>query len=359
MFSPRTATVAVLLLLSISAPSRAQEITYTTVTRAEMGGALGQMMKMVPDADREMRQTIYLKGVLMRTDEGASSTITDMEAGAFTILDHETRTYFTTTLDEMRARMEAMQAQMGEAMGEPVEQTGPEGEAPFDLRLSTERTGRTQRFDGYSAEQFLVTMEVVPSAPEAAAGGATVIFTEHWLSTDFPGYQAYQEAQKRMADAFMEGRGGPSLGAMASQFMAGHPGLAEAFEKNFEEMGKMEGVPVKTVTHVVTVPHGASFDPEAVLAAAGQPLATSGESLTGQAAAAAAREAMGRISGGLLGRRRQQAEPEAEAPAAQSITMRTTALIEELRTGAIADDLFRPPPGYTERKPDWMGGGGR
>ena len=83
-----------------------------------------------------------------------------------------------------------------------------------------------------------------------------------------------------------------------------------------------------------------------------------GEGMSMQdAAMQAARGAMGRRLGGLMGRNRQAEEPEEPTgPTAQSITMRTITLVEDIRTSALSDDLFTPPDGYTERRPDWMGG---
>jgi hypothetical protein len=96
------------------------------------------------------------------------------------------------------------------------------------------------------------------------------------------------------------------------------------------------------------------FDADAVLAAEGQPL-EAGDMPSGMDAAM---EAMRRM-GGMPGRRnREEAEPEAPAgPTTQTITMRSVSSIEEIKTEPLPDDLFQPPPEYTERQPDWMRGG--
>ena len=340
----------------------AQDLSYTTVTSVEFGGAMGMMMQMMPQAGMETREAVYIKGSLMRTDDEGTSTIVDATAGQYTMLDHEARTYYTITLADMQQQMEMAQEQMAQAMGDPEAGMGP-GMAPgpegsFETRVSTERTGRTRDFGGYSAEQVLITMEMVPTSPEAqqyaAMTGTTVLFTELWLSEDFPGAAEYREAQERVGQAFLEGGGADMAGGM-SQFMMGNPNMKEAFEKNWEEMKNMEGVPVRTTTHMVTVPAGMEFDPDAVLAAEGKPL-EAGEM---PSMAEAARGALGRTMGGILGRRnREEGEPEAPAgPTTQTITMRSVSTIEEIETGSLSDDLFRPPPEYTERQPEWMRGG--
>jgi hypothetical protein len=114
-------------------------------------------------------------------------------------------------------------------------------------------------------------------------------------------------------------------------------------------------VPVRTTTHMVTVPAGMEFDPGAVLAAEDQPL-EAGEM---PSMAEAARGALGRAMGGMLGRRnREEADPEIPAgPTTQTITMRSVSSIEDIKTEPLPDDLFQPPPEYTERQPEWMRGG--
>jgi hypothetical protein len=119
---------------------------------------------------------------------------------------------------------------------------------------------------------------------------------------------------------------------------------------------------VKTVSSFVLVPAGMELDWEAVLAAADEPLGSGMGELMGQAAGrgaeAAARDAMSRISGGILGRRGQQEEPGGQpTPGTQSIVMRITSSVEGVQTGPVADDLRRPPSGYEERVPEWMRGG--
>jgi hypothetical protein len=73
---------------------------------------------------------------------------------------------------------------------------------------------------------------------------------------------------------------------------------------------------------------------------------------------AAAKEAMGGRLGGLLGRGKKEEKPEAPAgPVGQTITMRTISTIEDIQATSLSADLFQPPAGYAEKRPDWMRGG--
>jgi hypothetical protein len=300
-------------------------------------------------------------GTRLRTDDNDSSSIVDMAEGRYTMVNHEDKSYYTITMAQMQSQMEQAQEQMAEQ--NPMAQQGPPPNASFEVKMSTDRTGRTRDFGGYSAEQVLITMEMVPTSPEAeqsaAMMGNMVLFTEIWMSTDFPGADEYRAAQERMGEAFMEGGGADMAGGMAGAMM-GNPGMREALEKNAEVMKDLEGVPVRTVTHMVTVPAGMEFDPDAVLAAEDQPLESGDMPSAEDMARGAARGAMSRRLGGLLGRRNQepQEEPDAPAgPAAQTITMRSSSTIQEIKTTSLSEDLFQPPPDYTERQPEWMRGG--
>lgn len=119
---------------------------------------------------------------------------------------------------------------------------------------------------------------------------------------------------------------------------------------------------VKTVTSFVTVPAGKDFDAEQVLAMAEEPLSTSmGEAAKGAAAEGAKEAARGAVRGltrGLFGRKKEEPEEEAPPEPVQTIIMRTTSLVQDIRTGSLPDDLFRPPADYQETDPPWRGTGG-
>jgi len=339
-----------------------QDLAYTSVTRGEFAGALGTLMRLVPGAQDPTRETTYMKGSLMRTDEGKHSTIMDLAEGRFTHLDHDAKTFYTFTFAELQAEMAA--ALEGIQAEQP--QDAPRGEEPevtFDVRLSTERTGRRTTFDGYSAEQVLMIVQVVPRSTDPAAAqedaGSMVLFNEVWLSTDFPGLAAIRDAQAKAAGEMLEGMQA-GLASALQQAFAQDPRMQEAFEKSAQEMEDLDGLPVKTISSFVLLSPGMELDRGAILAAADQPLASgAGEVLAGAAAAGAqeaARSAVRGLTRGVLGRRQEEpAAAEPEARPSQSIVMRTTSVVEDVRTGPLSPDLFRPPADYAERKPEWVG----
>jgi hypothetical protein len=345
----------VFLLTALSPASLgAQSVGYTSVTTMEFGGPVGAMMRMVPDMETEVREETFIKGSLMRTDNDQTGTIVNMGSGVTTFIQHEDEVYYTLDMREMGERFQA-------AAGTGEEWEEEESDLEFDVTVNIDRTGRTRSFDGYSAEQVLMTMEMVPRNEEAMESmeesGSMVVFTELWLSTDFPAYEAMESMRADFTEGGISDQGAGGYNAALTQAFSQDPKMRDAFERNMEEMRELEGMPVKTVTSMVLVPVGQEFDPDAVLEAADQPLEASGGmgDLMGQAAGGAARQALGRM-GGMLGRGRNR-EREEEPQGRQSIMTRVTSVLQDVRTSGIPDSLFSPPEGYQEQTPPWMGGG--
>jgi len=367
--------VVLLLLAVLPVTARAQSVTYTTVTRGEFGGSLGTIMQAVPGAQSENRETVYLKGALMRTDSEDSSTIVDAGQGMYTVVDHEDENFFRYSLDEM---MTAMSAQMGEMEAQQEAAMADmdrreDSDVSFEVKISTDRTGRTMDMGGFPAEQFLLVLEMVPTSEEAVEAaeesGTMAVVTELWMTQEMPGWKEFQEAQAEMASQAAGASDANAFAAAIQQALATDPRMEEAFDKNMEAMQEMDGVAVKTVVNFVMIPPEQELDREQVLAMASEPLSAGMGEVVADAAADAAKEeaadaargALRGLSRGLLGRGRDEPEEKEEeaAPApVQSILMRMTSSVEEIRTDPLSDDLFQPPAGYTEIAPPWQGMGG-
>lgn len=359
--------LTVALALGLTAlPASSQDFSFTSITKGEFGGTLGTLMKLVPGAMDPIEEATYLKGSQIRTDDESGFTVMDGAEGRITQVNDEAQTYFSFTLEEMQARMEAYmagaQAEM-EEVPEEVPEAQEDPEVSFEVKLSTDRTGRSQDFGEYSAEQVLMIIEMIPRTEEARdaaeEGGSMVLFTELWLSTDFPAYEEYMAAQAELGEAFMGGAGA-DMAASFQQAFASDPRMQEAFEENMEAMKELDGMQVKSVSSFVVVPAGLSLDRDAILAATDQPLGEGVGSALGNAAEEgakdAARNAVSGLTRGLFGRGKKEEEPEEPAPA-QSILMRITSLVDGFSTGPLSDTLFVSPAGYTEDVPEWLRGG--
>ena len=320
-------------------PAAAQDLTYTTTTKMEMSGTLGRVLSVVGKMDEPMVEKTYLQGPRIRKDQDESSTIMDWEAGAMTLLDHPEKTF-------MRVDFAQMMEQMAGAMGQ---ERADAGEAPeMEVTVSADRTGKTENIAGYVAEQVVLTVEMKPKSVEGEEGAAptTALVTDLWLSTEFPEYRMMQEMKGEAIERFREGGASQGIAQAMGALAGANPGMEEGWQKNMEAMKELQGTALRSTTHFVTVPPGATLDRDQVLASAGEGVSEGG----GGGAAAAARQALGGLAG-RFGRGRPQQQEAAAAPTAQVVTMRIKTEISDVGTGAVDPSLFLVPDGYTEKTP--------
>ena len=339
-------------------PLSAQDLTFTTITKPELPGPIGR----VPGAQNETRQTTYIKrgeDGFMAVEGEDDRTIFEWRSGRFTVLQHPPKTFYSYTMEEMRARFAAVAGQGVEAREEWEEAREEEPDVQFEVRVSTERTGKTEDYGSHTTEEWIMTTEFVPKegAAEGGAAGSMASVSLLELSTDFPGWEDFKRAQAEMAQGFMGEMGGSGMLAGLQQAFS-DPGMKEALEKNLEEVKELEGMVVNNVTCFVMLAPGTVLNKDAALAIIDQPLGSGMGAAMGEAAARGVRDAASRIAGGILGRRRQQEEPEAEAAPGQTVMMRITTKVEGVQTGPVSDGLRRPPSDYEEREPEWAGVGG-
>ena len=344
--SRRTAFAAGLALAAsaLALPAAAQDLTYTTTTKMEMSGTLGRILALLTDMDKPQVEKTFFQGPRIRKDLEERSSIMDWDAGAMTLLDHPERTYTRLDFAQMAEQM-AGAAEEGAAQREAGE-GGPE----MEVTVSTDRTGRAETIAGYAAEQVILTVEVKPKdaaeAEEAAQGGMALV-TELWLSTDFPEYVMMQQMEGEALERFKESGGGQGVAQAMAALAGSDPRMQEGWEKNLEAMKELKGTALRSTTHFVSLPPGATLDRDKVLGSADQAVSEGGG---GGGAAGAARQALGGLAG-RLGRGRRQEKAAPAAPPAQAVIMRVRTEISDVSTGAVDASVFQVPEGYTERTP--------
>lgn len=365
-------TAAALALLPVlPAPALGQDLTLEYQTRMEFGGAMGQMMRMMPgmgDLSAPSRTLTRISGLRLRTDDGESSSlIVDAEAGRFIQVDHEERTYIVMTPESMRQMAEETRARMEAAM-DSIQATQPgarerdagEPEMTVEARVETERTGRRESVAGLDAEEWYLTVSADFQVQEEGANpmfvGSTVAFSDLWLSSSVPGGEEQERIWRAFGEEMMEAW---DLDEGMTPVFAVNPQLQVMIEQNRQAMEEMQGTAVRTISLMVLVPPGATFDKERAVADLTGELSRSMGEVAGAAAGAAARDAaasaargaLGRIGGGLLGRRnREEPPPAEEAPPApsQSTLLRNVEELVRVDRGAIDASVFGIPEGYRE-----------
>lgn len=342
----RAAFAGALLFMFLAAPARAQDVQYRTVSKTEMKGALGAVMKLAAKfgggGSSDMVQTTSIKGARMRTDDGdESSVIIDLDNASFTMLDHKRKTFTVVTVAQMAQALDSVSKAMSSAQAtpsrQPAQQTG-EGKAEFKFDLKVDKPGERKQIAGAQAERTFMTIttdvQYTPEGEEKAEdAGRIIMFMDQWNAKDHPAYQAMQEFQRK-APAMFEREAGRSSAALAV-----NPGLSQAMAKAAEESRKIEGLDVMSTTYMVLVAPEKSFD--RALAMSEKPV----EDKKGASAGDVAKSALG----GLLGRKKQDDKPKQEEPPPDQVTLLVmTQQVTDVTTTSLPASLFEVPAGYRE-----------
>jgi hypothetical protein len=218
------------------------------------GGSMVEMMKRMANnpmlgrkgggfaaAFQDQNFKVYVKGSKMARIGSISSSIMDVDAGTMTIINNERHTYSTQTFDQMRQRMEEMQARMSHGQ--------PGGDLQFDVKV--DKTAQTRNIDGKTAIDTVLTL----TAKSSGANGQMVVKVDAWVIEADQAMQDVRDYYRRLSQKF-------------AYAFAGSPGLGSAgagINAAYRELMKLDGYPVVTDIAVsgVASPMGAGGDPNA------------------------------------------------------------------------------------------------
>jgi hypothetical protein len=197
------------------------------------GGSMVEMMKRMANnpmlgrkgggfaaAFQDQTFTVYVKGSKMARIGNVTSTITDLDAGTMTTINNERHTYNTQTFDQMRQRMEEMQARMNHGQ--------PGGDVQFDVKV--DKTAQTRNIDGKTAVDTVLTL----TAKSSGANGQMVVKVDAWVIEADAAMQEVRDYYKRLSQKFAYAFGGsPGMGSAGAGINAA-----------YRELMKMDGYPV-------------------------------------------------------------------------------------------------------------------
>ncbi len=343
-------------LFLVPTGARAQGVTYREVSRTELSGTAGKVLKVL-SGGMKSEQTVSIGDGKMRTDSEGSSTILDTQAKRWIFLDHEKKQYYAMSLDDMMESMSQMGAQMKEAAAQqPAQaQRGTAADSSgieWSFDLAVDRTGRKEQVSGYPAEEVLLTLKIQGKGTDQETGDTAsmnmVLLNDLWMSTDAALTSAMKEFGAGMSEAARES--GASMTAGMEEAFGQDPRIKAGMEKAAKEAAKLEGIQLKGTTYVVLLPPGTEFDRQLALEGP--------RKKEGSGASDAAKKAVSNKLGGLLGRKPKE-EPTEETPAApqQATLMTTTTEVTSIDVGPVPADRFAVPAGYTEVHPPTATGG--
>ena len=265
----KTVLVLVLSVCSFSLVSftQAQTVHYKTETRMKMHmlGAMSNMMGNKPQVS-----DVYVSDQYMLSVDGKrSSSLMSAANGTIATLDHKKKTYYEMSFDEMASMFTAMQE-------DGRQQIDDAGYDPADMQFSVqvEALGSGGEVAGHNTEKKRMIMELAYTAETSddaqnaeQVSGKFYTVTEMWISKNVPGSDIVDAFSNNYASAIgqsFEHHATNRMAGMQQMFMSDGR-MGPAMEQLAEEMKKLEGTPLKTVTYVVLGPDGQELDLDAVL----------------------------------------------------------------------------------------------
>ena len=325
----------------------AQDVQYQSITKVDMGTAMNVMLKMAHA--QEISETHLIKGRKMRTNSEKQSTIFDMDAGRFIMIDHDKKTYVSAPIGQMVAAT-AMMANNMNARSEngvykATAQDSAGNKVDFTFNVSLDPTNEKQNVNGQDAQRSFATIETdMKYTPEGETksqdAGKIVLLLDNWIANNGPAYTAVHNFNQAMSKELREQAFSNTQGLNA--IAATNPQMGEAMKKAAAEQPKLEGIAMRSTTHVVLVPVGLKFDRNLVIAPAQEGNGNN-----------AAKRAFGGMVAGALGIPRSAGKAAAtsatssDAPK-QTTIMKMTTEIRDVQTTSLASSLFEPPAGYKE-----------
>jgi hypothetical protein len=339
------ATTLLVTGAATAATAQTRSLTWTESTRMEVPGALGLLLRATgATSPTETRSAVHLQGRALIQESGSTTTVMDLDAGRWLMIDHDAREYSSLTFEELAQLTEEALRGTYAAAGQPgadaaaareeFNRTMEEAQATIQFRVSSDATGQRTRVGAYDAAQHFITTEfeatAVPEGVEEREGGSMLFLAELWQTGDVPSGDAlFEEWARQLASdprfrQTVENLSGArdASEALAQSLSTWNPQVGAGMMQMAEAMEALTGTTVRSTVTVALVPLGASVDRNALLAwepaSMGDQLRAGAADAARQAAGDAVRGAVGAAFGGAgrLGglRGRGDAAPAAAEP---------------------------------------------
>jgi len=363
------AAAVVFVACAVAAEPALADSSYQSSTQIT-GGVLKDQMtsnpftaKLMGKAFAAITTTTMVHGNQKATVLPDSMEIWDLDAQTMTHIDTAKKTYWTVTFAQMRQAMASAMKQVGQATPQPQAPTPqPQSNLQTTVQVSVNNPGVTKAVNGIDAQEQVVTLTVTvtdPSQPLAAGTNPAVfvVTTDTWVALqDPPELKEIHDFDVRMGQLMMQGVDVSAMMAEAnqakastSQVFANQPGAAAALQQMGQEMAKLKGTRVMTVTSV-----GGNAPP-----ANAQNTPPSDQNNTGSGLGSVLPGALGSVFGGFHKKQpAQQPAPAATAPDSGSsggssgtsnvVLMQTTEQMLNFSQGSIPASSFQVPAGYKQ-----------
>ncbi|MGH7617881.1 MAG: hypothetical protein ACREPM_11680 [Gemmatimonadaceae bacterium] len=364
MHSPtRHLLIATMLLPTVLG---AQGVVVQSVSNVRFYGSFGTVVNFAARLGganmHDVQTTTSIAGHKMKVESENSATIIDADAGRFTSIDQKQKTYTSFTFDEMATAMQqatqSMQTARQNAQAtKPAEAKDPKARTDsvsVNYTVAVDRPGEHAKIAGYDAERVFLTItltaEATPEGQKTQDVGSLVFLIDQWRSTNAPQIAALQEFQR----AYMQKVGQtfrPTVEGLQSAFSA-DPRIKTGFEAAGKELAKVPGVALRSVTYVVGVPAGMTFDRKLVLndASAAATADSAKKDEAPKSGGGGFRGLMGALKSAADNANKKPADDKSSPQLKQGTMMSVNDEATTITRGAVPPGTFDVPAGYREIK---------
>jgi hypothetical protein len=270
------------LVDNADSPLSSDYLHYLNVTKTRIPALDGS------SKDVYFAQDVYLHGGRELMDDGNEATLINLDDASYTQILHDNATFWTITLDEFTAMMDAQMAQVQQQMDDAEtgmddidDEENPTKNVNMEFSVRTDKTGRSETMLGVPADQYVVVVETTIEATEEVEddeeeeevqrSGKFFSVFEIWTTDRLAGMHTMKEFGERtaklMGGAFGQTQSGEIFG---SDFPDSRFGAS--MERAGQEFQKIEGFAVSTTIYMVVAPEDAELDVDAVLKSKDEPL---------------------------------------------------------------------------------------
>ena len=366
-FNMRPLTRHALIIAATTLPSvlSGQGLTVQSVVDVRFQGALGAIVRVAARfggaSMHDVATTTYLQGHRMRTETSADGMIIDLDGERVTNIDHKQKSFSSMTFAEMSAAIQQA-TQKGEqerakntktpkdARQEPAKS---KDSVSVKYKVAVDRTGQREKVAGYDAERVFITLtmeaEATPEGGSTEQAGSMVFLIDQWISKSAPQIAAYSEfyraySQKVGREFRTQAQG------LQSAFTA-DPRIKQGFEAAAKELQKVQGIALRSTTHVVVLPPGMALDRQLALGEATAAAAKEEGAKKEEKPKGGLRGLMGAVKAAAADAGKQSEDnSKKSAPATQSTLLVLFDEVKSISTGAVPEDVFAAPAGYREVK---------
>ena len=259
-----------------SGTANAPYVSYRTVSRLRMTGGSEKSGNLL-ERFGTLEEHAFVMQDKRRTDAGDESKIMDAEGARTVHIDHEDRSYWVMTFEDMVKPAEAMMAQMSEQM--EAAESSPEyqemSDRPAgsirDMKVEVKQTGKKRKIRGAEASQSVVIVEGEYATTAYDDDGSPVetqgkfyTVVDQWHSATVSGYDTIKQCEQAMAEALGAAFSSVSFSQFAESFQRA-PYMQESATEALSKMEEPEGLALESTVYFVSTPKNTKLNLDAVL----------------------------------------------------------------------------------------------